>query len=318
MTALLQHSPEYDYTACTLYIYQTPSIQLHSLVSGQANSLVKGYCYYIPDTVYYLLSKMYEERKAIFNKTSFAEGRFRRAYKGQWTAPRYDAGRTCVVKELKDNYAWKPTDWDETVKINEQAKKLAAEFNRQVHTTRPITYTDVHVMQVVGGSDPNSTPKLNEYVTCEDYIPGNFNKWCNNYGYISDKSSSLPSFMHWSWWYTDSEEMVSDLQGVRNPDSYLLTDPAIMSLSGSYGATDTGVEGMAMFFLSHECNSFCNDLPAPTLAHFHRIIPQHYLDAAQTLMAQVQISTTYKFELKFPQGIRGRVAARFREIARAQ
>ena len=261
---------------------------------------------------------MDEARRATFNPTSFAEGRFRRAYKGQWISPRRNAGRECVVKELKDNYAWKPTDFDDTVKINDQSKKLASKFNRQIPTNRPIIFTDVHVLRVLSQGDPNSTPKLNEYVTCEDFIPGHFNKWCNNYGYISDESSSLPSFMHWSWWYADGEEMVSDLQGVRNPDSYLLTDPAIMSLSGSYGATDTGVEGMAMFFLYHRCNSFCSRLPKPTLAHFHHIIPQLYLEAARTLMAQIRGSTTYKFELKFPQGIRGQVAARFREIARAR
>ena len=258
---------------------------------------------------------MDETRGATFNATPFAEGRFRRAYKGEWTAPPRDAGRVCVVKELKSGYTWKPTDWDETIKINDQAKELADEFNEQVHTNKPITYSEVHRLRITRRSNPNTGPKLNEYVTCEDYIPGNFKKWCNNYGYISAESTSLPAFMHWSWWYTDGEEMVSDLQGVRNPDSYLLTDPAILSLSNSYGATDMGVEGMAMFFLSHKCNSFCGHLPKPTLAHFHRIIPQQYLDAAKTLMAQVGGSTTYKIELKFPQDIRGRVAVRFREIA---
>ena len=202
------------------------------------------------------------------------------------------------------------------MKINKRTKELAEEFNDEISTNKPITYTDVHVMRVVSSNDPNSTPRLNEYVTCEDYIPGSFNKWCNNYGYISGESTNLPAFMHWSWWSTDSEEMVADLQGVRSPDSYMLTDPAILSLSGSYGATDMGVEGMAMFFLMHKCNSFCSNLPKPTLAHFHRVIPQQYLQAATTLLAQVQSSTTYTFELKFPQSIKGRVAAKFREIAK--
>ena len=257
-------------------------------------------------------------REATFKPTSFAEGRFRRAYKGTWTAPAWDAGRACVVKELKSDYTWKPTDWDETLKITEKAKELAKPFNAEVHTNRPITYTDVHVLKVVSRSDPDETPKLNEWVTCEDYIPGEFTKWCSNYGYIGSGSSSLPSFMHWSWWHTGGEEMVADLQGVRTDDSYLLTDPVIMSLSGSYGATDTGVEGMAMFFLRHTCNSFCSHLPKPSLSHFKRVIPQQYLEAAKTMLAQLQGSTTYKVELKFPQEIRARVAARFREIAKEQ
>ena len=256
------------------------------------------------------------ERQGTFEARYFAEGRFRLAYKGRWTAPPHAAGKFCVVKKFKETYTWKPTDWDETVKINERAKELASEFNDAVSTNKPITFTDVHVMKVTGRSDLHSAPRPNEYVTCEDFIPGTFNKWCNNYGYISTESATQPAFMHWSWYHTDGEEMIADLQGVRNPDSFTLTDPAIISLSESYGATDVGVEGMAMFFLHHKCSSYCRDLPAPTLAHFHRIIPQPYLEAAKTQLARVYNSTTYRMELKFPQDIRGRVAQRFREIAR--
>ena len=255
------------------------------------------------------------DRGATFEETSFAQGRFRRAYKGVWTAPPRDAGRACVVKKFMTTYTWKPTDWEETLKINERARKLADGFNCDVHTNKPVSFTEVHVLRVVSRSNPSTTPRLNEYVTCEDYIPGTFNKWCNNYGFISTESASLPAFVHWSWHHTRGEEMVADLQGVRNPNSFILTDPVVMSLSGGYGATDTGVEGMAMFFLSHQCNALCQNLPTPTLADFRRVIPQPYLEAAKTLMAQVRNSTTYKVEIKFTQGIRDRVGAKFREIA---
>jgi hypothetical protein len=256
-----------------------------------------------------------EERSATFHSTSFATGRFRRAYKGTWTAPRKDAGRACVVKELKDNYTWRAADWEETLKINGRAKDLAMRFTSRTPAGYKIAYTDVHVLRVVSTCDPCVRPKLNEYMTCEDYIPGQFQKWCNNYGYISGEYTILPALMHWSWFYTCGEEMISDLQGVRNGNAYTLTDSAMLSLSGSYGVTDTGVEGMAMFFLKHNCDRFCQSLPKPTLTHFHHIIPQQYLWAAETLLGQVQSSTTYSFELKFPQGLRGRVIEKFHEIA---
>ena len=248
------------------------------------------------------------ERSATFEKQPFDHGRFRKAYRGVWTAPPSDYGKKCVVKRLKGSYTWKATDWNETLTINERAKTLAAGFNAETHTSKPISFTDVHVLKVYRPDN-----RRHEYVTCEDFIPGPFNKWCNNYGYIADESVSLPAFMHWSWYETRGEEMVSDLQGVRNPDSFKLTDPAMMSLSKQYGATNTGVEGMAMFFLNHQCN--CQRLPKPTLADFHRIIPPQYLEAAKTLMAQVGNSTTYKQEIKFPLSIHDRVAAKFREIA---
>ena len=81
------------------------------------------------------------ERSATFNTTSFAEGRFRRAYKGRWTAPVRDAGRVCVVKEMKENYSWKEADWNDTVKINERAKDLAARFTSRTPAGYKIAYT---------------------------------------------------------------------------------------------------------------------------------------------------------------------------------
>ena len=220
-----------------------------------------------------------------------------------------DAGRVCVVKEMKDNYSWNEVDWNDTVKINERAKDLAARFTSRTPA--------VYVMRVTNAPCPHTRPKLHEYVTCEDYIPGPFKKWCNNYGYISDEYTILPAFMHWSWARSMGEEMVSDLQGVRNGSAYTLTDPAMLSLSGTYGVTDMGVEGMAMFFLKHNCDKYCQMLPKPTLAHFNQIVPQQYIWAAETLLGQVQSATTYSFELKFPQVIRGRVIERFRQIAQS-
>ena len=210
---------------------------------------------------------------------------------------------------------WEATTWNETVKINERAIELSKKFNAEVSPSRPISYTAVNVQKVVQRSQPNQRPLLNEYVVCEDFIPGEFNKWCSNYGYIGPGSSSLPAFMHWSWYHTKGEEMVADLQGVREKYSYKLTDPVIISLSETYGATDTRVEGMAMFFLSHTCNTFCKHLPKPTVEGFRGIIPDQYLQAAKTFLAQVHGSTTYKVELKFPSYIRERVAKEFRRIA---
>ena len=100
-------------------------------------------------------------------------------------------------------------------------------------------------------STDDSRPKLGESVIVEEYIAGDFKKWCSNYGFISEESYAqcMPAFMHWSWVHTRGERMVADLQGVLKPDGFVLTDPVMMSLSNSYGPTDTGAEGMIMFFL---------------------------------------------------------------------
>ena len=108
--------------------------------------------------------------------------------------------------------------------------------------------------------------------------------------------------------------MIADLQGVRTAKEYLLTDPAILSNSfgGQYGCTDTGVEGIAMFFLNHKCNQFCDMYPKPTIQ-----------DVLTTREANLQIaslsaSTAYSHELKIPNDLKTRMTAVFPKIATGQ
>ena len=258
-----------------------------------------------------------------FEHHHFAEGRFRRAYKGTYLGPPEKYGQKAVVKENKSTYMWEETDWGTCLKMNKEAQRLAQQFNRFSNTTHPISFTEVSSIKVIETNDPNSTPKLNEYCVVEDYIPGQFKKWCNNYGFISSEASSshksMPAFMHWSWANSRGEKMISDLQGVRNdnPQSYTLTDPAMLSIAGEYGVTDTGVEGMAMFFLHHtECNSFCEDLPKPHVRDFIGVIPERELSATMQQLKIIGSATSYTHELKFPPRVREGIATVFRRVAR--
>ncbi len=258
-----------------------------------------------------------------FEPEYFAEGRFRRAYKGTYLGPLSKYGREAVVKESKESYMWKATDWNVTVNMNNEAQELAKGFNSFSRTNYPLKFTDVDVARVTstGNSDPSSTPRLNEYCTVEDYIPGMFKKWCNNYGFISAEAKgshiNMPAFMHWSWWKSDGEKMISDLQGVRidNPQGYTLTDPAMLSLTNSYGTTDMGVEGMAMFFMNHECNSFCDSLPKPEPKDFVGAIPDSELGTAMQQLKDIGNATTYIHELKFTPRIKQGITTVFRRVA---
>ena len=248
-----------------------------------------------------------------FDSTPFAEGRFRLAYKGIYTAPPSKTGRKCVVKENKDSYTWKSTDWDKTTEIYDLSRGMAASYNQEHNCTLSIRYVDISVQRVISPKfNTQSGPSQNEYVLVEDYIPGEFTKWCNNYGYISPSSKLMPAFMHWSWVNSGGQQMIADLQGVRTDTEFILTDPVIMSntMGGSqYGSTDTGVEGIAMFFLMHTCNQFCNALPKPT-----------FQDVMTTPNAQIQIeslntSTAYSHELKIPRYLKERMTLIFPNIA---
>ena len=111
-----------------------------------------------------------------FDTTSFAEGRFRRAYMGKYTAPWYKAGQECVVKELKENYTWNASDWTTTIEVHEEAQRLAEQFNQYLKIPGVINFTKVAVLPVTTQASFFKRPKLNEYVIVEDYISGEFKK----------------------------------------------------------------------------------------------------------------------------------------------
>ena len=240
---------------------------------------------------------------------------------GKWESPRSKMGKLCVVKELKDDFTWKPSDWDTTKLIQEEAQEMADGFNAFSNTNHPIKFTEMDVLQVLSRSDPNATPRVGESVIVEEYIEGSFKKWCNNYGYISPEAQttapSMPAFMHWSWWDNDGQMMIADLQGVKHSNGYLLTDPVILSDSGSaeYGCTDMGVEGMAMFFVNHKCNLFCQKLPAPKFDDFVGVIPAGILNLCRTALPSIRNCTAYTTELKFPKPVKNIVLRTFRNIA---
>ena len=118
--------------------------------------------------------------------------------------------------------------------------------------------------------------------------------------YVSNEARGvdciLPAFMHWTWVQNQGQEMIADIQGVRIPGGgYKLTDPAIMSTTNKYGSTDTGVEGMAMFFLNHKCSNHCSGNPnEPTLAQFVGKIPEEIQEALllQNMTKMLMISVT--------------------------
>ena len=201
--------------------------------------------------------------QASFSNTSFAEGRSRRSYKGTYLAPSSKKGQTCVVKEYKSNYRWAQSDWDKDMSVQKKAKELAKKFNKETGTTRPIYYVDCDAWKVSKSS--TGTPKLGEWCLVEDYLTGEWTKWNTNAGYVNPQvtTTSMHAFSHWTWVHTKGDTMVCDLQGVRCDDRYILTDPVICSTGQIYGETDLGEVGMAHFFDTHKCTSFCSHLPKP-------------------------------------------------------
>uniref|UniRef100_A0A1X7UR93 Alpha-type protein kinase domain-containing protein n=1 Tax=Amphimedon queenslandica TaxID=400682 RepID=A0A1X7UR93_AMPQE len=255
------------------------------------------------------------EWNSTFDVEPFAKGRFRYAFKGRYTQHATKCGQSIVVKKFKDNYIWERKGWDSTLKIYSKAQEYASGFGRGLE----FNTCETGKVTFAGSS---TKVQVNEYTVLEDYLEGKYIKWCNNYGYVSSEARGvdqiLTAFMHWSWIRSRGEEMVSDIQGVKNGSRYRLTDPAMLSVKREYGVTDTGIEGMAMFFLIHQCSGPCNDLPKPTLAQFVDKIPNEMMQEALALQQLSARGTTYSHETKFPEPVRKALIPVFLAIAQGQ
>ena len=200
-----------------------------------------------------------------FATASFAEGVSRRAYRAMRWTPREKYGQKAVVKEYKSSYTWAQGDWDVAVNTYKKAKEFADGFNvaAESRTNCPIKMVDCDIQKVTRRST-EGRPKLNEWVMVEDYLEGDFQKYISNSGWVKPRCvqeyQSMPAFAHWSWVHSKGSQMVCDLQGVLYPDKYVLTDPAILSVEGSYGSTDLALVGMGLFFSTHQCTDVCRSL----------------------------------------------------------
>jgi ribosomal protein L30/L7E len=95
-------------------------------------------------------------------------------------------------------------------------------------------------------------------------------KWSNNAGFARNAadphfSQELQAFSHWTHHITKGYLMVVDLQGFRQGQDFVLTDPAVHCLNTTlYGATNFGAAGFNDFYRTHKCNGCCQKLGLPT------------------------------------------------------
>lgn len=204
-----------------------------------------------------------------FSSEPFAQGSSQYAYKGTLLSPP-TWNPDVVVKRFKYEFANYTQDCQINIKTSRKADELAKKFNSMrvsqeeisFHIPIPMKLNDYRYHQHSLWSQ-----FLEQWVLVEPYIPGNFQKWLNNTGWVDHEAvgvgmgaTLLPAFTHWTWVETKGELIVCDLQGVRDGNGYQLTDPAINSVSRSYGLTDLGQEGISQFFATHQCNYTCLSL----------------------------------------------------------
>ena len=134
-------------------------------------------------------------------------------------------------------------------------KKLAEKFNTVSKGTKSLRFINVDLVMM---------KDTGKYFAIEEFLDGEFFKWNNNGGLVNEDmyACTLNAFSHWTYQFTNEYLMVSDLQGMTDGESYLLTDPAIICAEGykRFGPTNLGQKGIKAFFTKHQCNHICKSL----------------------------------------------------------
>ena len=151
----------------------------------------------------------------------------------------------------------------EDMKIQTLCKAFALEFNGLLAIEPHLDFIVTSCLQRTpkAGSD-----QYGPCVSLEPYIPGTYVKYNNNTTYVNpdlsdDFNQLVQAFSHFTFERSYGHLLVNDLQGV--PSSRLLTDPAVQTRNRErfkLSDANLGNSGIKLFFVSHECNTYCQQL----------------------------------------------------------
>lgn len=199
-----------------------------------------------------------------FEAEPFGEGQCRYAFKGVYVGKGPLNGKECVAKVFIDEAGRHYRNYVPDINVSLKANELAKAFNAQYSSSKPLRFIVPQLATVTEVPYGNVYAEVNDKILVEDFIEGKYEKFNTNGGWESDSVTAVPAFSHYTYWKTGGELLVCDIQGVRTPTGYILTDPAVLSRKeGQFGPTDGGPSFMARFFRAHQCNSVCSEFPKP-------------------------------------------------------
>eukprot|EP01084_Bolivina_argentea_P188524 324524_1 len=221
----------------------------------------------------------------------FAQGMCRYAFKAS-----NSKGEDVIVKTFKEKLAYDEKDWQEDIKCYNKAIEFIDEWNKLdlinkkyvMHKPKLLASFSKTCDKLAGKFKNHEYEGFDgigiaialgfallcgghQYVLIEKLLEGDWEKWNSNSGWVSNQNLSVQAFCHWTYHHSKGKLLFCDAQGVRGENNYYITDPAILSVDGSYGMTDIGQTGIEQWFGCHKCNMFCNKnwlKPAKTKASF--------------------------------------------------
>lgn len=186
-----------------------------------------------------------------------ASGSCRAAYLGKDT----QTNQPIVIKQFKGDHL-DPTKldryWREDIRASQIAQKITDQYNEDMNTSKPIYFVLPVVHHCFG--DIGRPFKPCERVLIEPYLGDSYEKFNTNHGLVLQSMAqglSMSTLSHFSYHISGGQYLLCDLQGVKNKDRYILTDPVICSLTEEFGITDLGEDGIRSFFANHQCTPLC-------------------------------------------------------------
>jgi hypothetical protein len=203
------------------------------------------------------------QMKIAFNP--FAKGSLRFAFYGQFSSDEFPLIEVVFKEFISTNPKSNTlTVYKQHLEIQVIAQFLAEQFNieqsRIFRNSIPIVFADANLVQ-------QKIDKSKIYQV-ERRMHQEWCKWNNNSGGVclTEYSTLLQAFSHWTYHVTAGRLMVVDLQGVKAERAYLLTDPALHCddlLRFKETRTNLGIKGMREFLRSHICSEICSNLGLP-------------------------------------------------------
>ena len=185
----------------------------------------------------------------------FAEGTFKYAAKGVYSEGGRK-GQPCVCKWFKSGSVFEARYFDRDLDTVDEAIRLVSLWNSQKIINKAVK---MNLPEIWTFDSTSTRGWAGKKIMQEPFIE-EWQKFNSGSGWNDSSNSwarAMQALSHFSYDVTNGQSLLCDLQGAVYQNGVVLTDPAILSVSGEFGPTDLGLKGISTFFCHHVCNEYC-------------------------------------------------------------